>query len=198
MQKQDATTLIAEEVTIPSGMHLDGVNTPRFLTGRMLAIWNAKIKLQRFIMLVSGVTLTALVFTQVITRYFFSISLFGIEELATFTAVFLYFFGMSHGAWERGHISASLVELVLPAGRPQLAVEALASIITVILSGWMTVWSWDYLAFVIKRGTMSLETGIPMSWIVAVIPLCLALTTLYFLIEAVMRVQAVISGRALA
>lgn len=188
---------MAEEVTVASGMHPDGVNTPRFLTGRMLRLWNLKLKFQRLVLLLSGIMLTGLVFVQVITRYFFGISLFGIEELATFSAIFMYFFGMSHGAWERGHISASLVELVLPAGRPQLFVEALALVITVVLAGWMTTWTWDYLGFVIRRGTVSLETDIPMYWIVAVLPICMFLMTVYFLVEAGQRVHALISGRAL-
>jgi TRAP-type C4-dicarboxylate transport system permease small subunit len=190
MEQQDAKTLMSEAV-IP-----EIVNTPRFLKGRALAVWNASLQIQRLIMMLCGIALTGLVFTQVITRYFFSMSLFGIEELATFSAVILYFFGMSHGAWERGHITASLVELVLPKGRPQLAVAALAAVITMILSAWMTVWSWDYLQFVIRRGTVSLETDIPMSWIVSVIPLCLALTTFYFLIECAMRIDALIAGKA--
>lgn len=198
MKKEDANTLIAEEVSAAGGIHPDGVNTPSFLKGWPLSIWNAKIKLQRAIMILCGVGLTGLVFTQVITRYFFNMSLFGIEELATFTAVVLFFFGVSHGAWERGHISASLVELILPAGRPQLAVEAFASLLTLTLSGWMTLWTWDYLGFVIRRGTVSLETGIPMSWVVAVLPVCMALTTLYFLIECTMRIRAFVCGKALS
>ena len=198
MEQQDADTLIAEEVSAAGSFHPDGVNTPRFLKGFPLSVWNATIKLQRAIMILCGIALTGLVFTQVITRYFFSMSLFGIEELATFSAVFLYFFGISHGAWERGHISASLVELILPKGRPQLAVEVFASLLTVLLSAWMTVWTWDYLEFVIRRGTVSLETGIPMSWVVAVIPFCMALMTLYFLIECGMRIQALLTGKAMS
>lgn len=190
MKQQDETALSAD------GVISEVVNTPRFLKGRALTVWNASLKLQRLIMMLGGIALTGLVFTQVITRYFFSMSLFGIEELATFSAVILYFFGMSHGAWERGHISASLVELILPKGRPQLAIDALAVVITTILSGWMTLWSWNYLQFVIRRGTVSLETDIPMSWIVGVIPLCLGLTTFYFLIECVMRIDALIAGKA--
>lgn len=196
MKQRDAIPPIPAES--PAEPPSRGVNTPPILRGRALAAWNGLIKLQRLVMLVSGIALTALVFVQVVTRYFFSMSLFGIEELATFSAIILYFFGVSHGAWERGHISASLVELVLPAGRPQLAIEALAAIITTILSGWMTVWAWDYLDFVIKRGTVSLETGIPMAWVVAVMPMCMALMTMYFLAEAVMRLQATIAGKVSA
>lgn len=195
MTRPDANPLPLPTDPTAGDLPPSAVNTPAFLTGTPQRIWNGALVFQRFIMMICGIALTVLVFTQVITRYFFSISLFGIEELATFSAVFMYFFGISHAAWERGHISASLVELILPKGRPQLAVEAFASVLTMILSAWMTTWAWDYLQFVIRRGTVSLETGIPMSWIVVVIPFCMALMTLYLLVECGMRIQALISGK---
>ena len=44
-------------------------------------------------------------------------------------------------------------------------------------------WAWQYLAFTMRRGTMSLETGIPMAWVHGVMPAGLALMTLYFAVE---------------
>jgi TRAP-type C4-dicarboxylate transport system permease small subunit len=182
-------------LTAAEGEHPgQGVNTPPSLSGWPLRIWNGALGLQRLILLACGVLLTLLIAVQVVTRYLMGISIFGIEELASFVAVYLYFIGGAHGAWERGHISASLIELVLPEGRPRLAAQLLASLITVIVSGWMTVWAFQYLAFVIRRGTMSLEVGIPMSVVVVVIPLGLALMTLYFVAELAERVRALRDG----
>jgi TRAP-type C4-dicarboxylate transport system permease small subunit len=177
--QEDETTVA---LAVPGSIH-SGVNTPPFLSGAAMSLWNGKLKLQRFLLLVCGVVLTALIAIQVFTRYIMGISIFGIEELASFVAVYLYFIGASHGAWERGHISASLVELVVPEGRAREAIAIFASAITAILCGWMTVWAWQYLAFTIKRGTMSLETGIPMAWVHGVMPVCLTLMTLYFAVE---------------
>ncbi|TIO06428.1 TRAP transporter small permease subunit [Mesorhizobium sp.] len=177
--KDDETTVA---VAVPGSIH-SGINTPLFLSGTALSIWNAKLQLQRFLLLLCGAVLTVLITVQVFTRYVMSISLFGIEELASFVAVYLYFIGASHGAWERGHISASLVELVVPEGRTREAIAAFASLITLLLCGWMTLWAWQYLAFTLKRGTMSLETGIPMVWVHGVMPVCLTLMTVYFAVE---------------
>ncbi|HTV67674.1 MAG TPA: TRAP transporter small permease subunit [Rhizobiaceae bacterium] len=172
----------AVAVAVPGSIHA-GVNTPSFLSGKALALWNAKLRLQRFILLVCGVAVTALITVQVFTRYVMGISLFGIEELASFVAVYMYFIGASHGAWERGHISASLVDLVFREGRVRDGITLIASLITVILSGWMSVWAWQYLAFTIRRGTMSLEVGISMAWVHGVMPVGLSLMTLYFAVE---------------
>lgn len=185
----------AVSVAVPGSIHA-GVNTPPFLSGFALRLWNAKLKFQRFVLLACGVVLTGLISIQVFTRYVLGISIFGIEELASFVAVYLYFIGASHGAWERGHISASLVELVVPVGRVRDAIALLASIITVILSGWMSVWAWQYLAFTIKRGTMSLEVGISLAWVHGIMPVGLSLMTLYFAVELLENWNRLFKGSA--
>jgi TRAP-type C4-dicarboxylate transport system permease small subunit len=173
----------AESVAVPGGFHPGGVNTPSFLKGTALALWNAKLRLQRVVLLLCSALLTVLIAVQVFTRYVMGISLFGIEELASFIAVYMYFIGAAHGAWERGHISASLVDLVFAEGRVRAGIALVANFITVVLSAWMSVWAWQYLAFTIKRGTMSLETGISMVWIHGIMPVGLSLMTLYFAVE---------------
>jgi TRAP-type C4-dicarboxylate transport system permease small subunit len=196
MQDDDATIAAAASVAVPGSLHVDGVNTPAFLSGTALSIWNGKLKLQRFVLVVCSALLTILVFVQVFTRYIMGISLFGIEELASFVAVYLYFIGAAHGAWERGHISASLVDLIIPEGRARQGVATLASAFTVVLSAWMTVWAWQYLAFTIKRGTQSLEVGISMVWVHAVMPVGLSLMTLYFAVELFDHWNRLVKGTA--
>lgn len=173
----------AESVAVTGSFHPGGVNTPRYLEGLPLAAWNIKLGLQRLVLLLCGALLTILITVQVFTRYVLGISIFGIEELASFIAVYMYFIGASHGAWERGHISASLVDLVFGEGRVREAITLLANLITVILAAWMTVWAWQYLAFTIERGTMSLEVGISLVWVHGIMPVGLSLMTLYFAVE---------------
>src|SRR5690606_9664897 len=99
------------------------------------------VQLQRAILVAAGAAITILVMVQIITRYFFGFSIYGIEELATFVAVWLYFIGGSHGAWSREHISASLIDFLLSPGPLQQSLRIIASTITVIVSAWMTVWA---------------------------------------------------------
>lgn len=160
------------------------VNTPPWLGGIALTIWNAKLLGQRFLLVLTGAALTLLVTVQVFTRYVMGISILGIEELACFSAVWLYFLGSSHGAWERGHISASLVDIVAPSGRVNAGVKLLASLLTVIIAAWMTVWAWQYFAFSLRRGSTSPDTGIVLAWIHVIMPICLTLMTLYWTVEA--------------
>lgn len=197
MQNETETeTVAAGDRASPLAASPDTVNTPRFLRGGALTAWNWTLRLQRILLVVCGAALTLLIAVQVFTRYVLGISIFGIEELASFVAVYLYFLGASHGAWERGHISASLVDLVLPVGRARLALSVLAGLITVVLAGWMSLWAWQYLDYTIGRGTMSLETGLPMAWVYAIIPVGLSLMTLYFTVEFLERVRRLVLGPA--
>ena len=86
-------------------------------------------------------------------------------------------------AYERGHISASLVDLIVPGDRARQAIKTFTAALTVILAAWMTVWAISYFMLSLQRGPMSLELGIRMAWVHAAIPLGLILMTFYFAVE---------------
>lgn len=151
------------------------------------------IGLQRLIMVATGVVVTVLMTTQVLTRYVFGFSIYGIEELMSFFAVWLYFIGSAHGSWSRGQISASLLDVVLPFGRTQQAVRVLACAITTALTAAVTVWSVQYFMTSVRRNLMSLEVGIPMAWVNIIMPIGLALMTMYFLFECLEEI-AILRG----
>jgi TRAP-type transport system small permease protein len=146
-------------------------------------LWTAKLALQRFVLAATGALVTILIFVQVVTRYFLGESIFGIEEAASFLAIWLYFIGGAYGAYERGHISASLVDLIVPGDRAHQVIKVLTGALTVILSAWMMLWAIRYFIATLQRGTMSLELGIQMAWVHAAVPLGLILMTFYFAIE---------------
>jgi TRAP-type transport system small permease protein len=147
------------------------------------SLWTAKLAVQRFVLVATGTLVTILIFIQVVTRYFLGISIFGIEEAASFLAIWLYFVGGAYGAYERGHISASLVDLVVPGERTRRLIKVFTAALTVILTAWMTVWAIRYFIATVHRGTMSLELGIHMAWVHLAIPLGLVLMTFYFAVE---------------
>lgn len=153
-------------------------------------VWTGKLKLQRVVMVVTSAIFTLLVFYQVIVRYVFSASVFGIEEIATYAAVWLYFIGGAHAAHERGHISASLLDVLLPSGRAHEVIRVLTSALTVVLSAWMTWWSLALLNWTLTRGTTSLELGVNLAWVHTAMPVGLALMTLYFFVELLDHIRA--------
>lgn len=174
------------------------VNTPPGLPDWALTLWIWKLRLQRLVLVLLGTALVLMVFAGVVSRYLLNYSIFWIEEAVTYSALALYFVGAIHGTWERGHISAGLVEVIFAREWMHRALGVLASSLSAVLAGWMAVWAWDYLQFVIRRGTVSLEIGIPMSWVVAILPTSLALMCLYFIIETALKLRQLLVGRTRA
>lgn len=142
------------------------------------------IQIQRFILVVTGAIVTILMTVQIVTRYLFGFSFYGIEELMSFFAIWMYFIGSAHGSWARGQISASLLDVALPFGRAQQALRLLACVVTTVLCAWMAVWASQYFMQSIQRRLMSLEIGIPLSWVYVIMPIGLFLMAFYALVES--------------
>ena len=148
-------------------------------------LWHAKIALQRLLVALSGLIITVLIFVQVVSRYVFETAIFGIEEISCYVAVWLYFLGAAVGAEQRGHMSASLVTLVLHGETAQRAIRLLVCALSVLLCGWMTVWAYGLAKWTLQLGMMSTEINVPVGYAQLAIPVGLALMTLYFLFELI-------------
>lgn len=146
-------------------------------------LWRTKINIQRFIVAFCGVSLTVMVFIQVIARYVLNISVFGLEELATYVAVWFYFLGGAIGSEQRGHISASLVDVVVKSERIHLAIRVFTGTLSVALCAWMAWWGFEFASWSAQFNMMSMELRIPMSLVHVAVPVGLALMTLYLIHE---------------
>lgn len=153
-----------------------------------------KLRVQRALVAGSGAILTILVFVQVVTRYVFNIAIFGIEEVATYCAVWFYMLGAAIGAHERGHISASLVDLVVESERGQGIVKAFTALVGVLICAWMLAWSIEFIMQSYKMNRHSVELGMPLIYVHIAIPVGLALMTFYFLVELLEDVRFVMTG----
>lgn len=156
-------------------------NVLRVLKG----LWQMKLALQRLLVVLSGLAITILIFVQVVSRYVFHTAIFGVEVIACYVAVWLYFLGAAVGAEQRGHMSASLVELVLRGETAQRVIKALVCVLSVVLSGWMTMWAWSLAKWSLQLGMMSTEINVPVGYAQLAMPVGLALMTLYFFVELV-------------
>lgn len=154
------------------------------------ALWTAKLRLQRLVMFTVSMGFTILVALQVILRYFMDVPLYWVEETAVYLAVWLYFIGASYGAYARSHISASLMEVVLPAGRVRDAIAIVANLLTAGLSVWVCVWMFGYFSWSLERMPRSVTLDIAMFWVHAAGIVGLTLMTLYFFIELLERLLA--------
>ncbi|KIC40223.1 hypothetical protein RA27_15515 [Ruegeria sp. ANG-R] len=156
-------------------------------------IWVFTLKAQRFVMFVSSIAFTAAVFLQVVTRYLFNYSLFGIEEFASFAGIIMYFIGAAYATHERSHISASLVDTIFGEGRITAGVHTFTRFLAALLTIYILVALWDLLVFTERMNTKSTELRVPMIFIYGTMFVGLVLTAFYFLLETYDSLRATIS-----
>lgn len=147
------------------------------------ALWGVKLWLKKATLVITCALFTTIILIEIVFRYFLFLPLHGMEELATYLAIWTYFIGGAYGAYERSHISASLIEMLVKNSRIRLLVMILVNIITVVVALWMSVWAFDYLAWSIRLGPRSLELRTPLYWVHASMFVGLALMSFYFAIE---------------
>jgi TRAP-type C4-dicarboxylate transport system permease small subunit len=148
-------------------------------------LWKGLVYLQRWFLIIGGTLITALVFLEVMLRYVFASPLFGVEELITFVAMWLYFIGASYGAYERSHIRADLIQVWVTSPRWLAIISTMTSLITVVLAGIMARWSSIYFVFGIERAGTSPALRLPMVVAQSAVFVGAVLMTFYFFVELV-------------
>ena len=151
--------------------------------GRM--IWNGLLYFQKGFIIIAGCVVTVLIFIEVMLRYVFGSPLFGVEELITMIAMWMYFLGASYGAYERSHIKAELVHLWFKKPRSLAVINSIGSLITVALSLIMVSWSYPYFVWGIQEGEMSQALLLPMVLSQSAVFVGAILMSIYFIAELV-------------
>ncbi len=154
-------------------------------------VWRVKLWLKKATLVITCALFTIIILIEIVFRYFLFLPLHGMEELATYLAVWTYFIGGAYGAYERSHISASLIEMLVKSDRINLLIKVLANVITVVVAVWMSIWAFEYLAWSIRLGPRSLELRTPLYWVHASMFVGLALMSFYFAIELVENLRKV-------
>ena len=150
-----------------------------------LFVWNGLLFVQRGFIIIAGCVVAVLIFIEVMLRYVFGSPLFGVEEMVTLIAMWLYFLGASYGAYERSHIKAELVHLWFNTPRSLALVNSVASLITVVLSLIMVSWSYPYFIWGIKEGETSQALLLPMVLSQSAVFFGAILMSIYFVAELV-------------
>jgi TRAP-type C4-dicarboxylate transport system permease small subunit len=150
-----------------------------------LLAWNGLLFVQRGFIIIAGCVVAVLIFIEVMLRYVFGSPLFGVEEMVTLIAMWLYFLGASYGAYERSHIKAELVHLWFKTPRSLALINSVASLITVVLSLIMVSWSYPYFVWGIREGETSQALLLPMVLSQSAVFFGAILMSIYFVAELV-------------
>lgn len=148
-------------------------------------LWLFKLRLQRWVLFSTSIAFTLLVFIQVISRYIFDYSFFGIEEAASYLAIIMYFIGAAYGTNAKGHISAGLVDAFCQPGWLVDVAHIITRLISALLCAYLCWETWDLVQFNLQMDVRSVELRIPMAWIYSGMLVGMGLMTFYFFIEMI-------------
>lgn len=127
---------------------LKGIDT--FLSGSM-----------KTIIIIVTVMATFTMFLQVVARYVFEISISGLDELTGHTAVWLYLMGAAYGTYDRSHIKADMMHMFVKNEKILAVSRTLANIVAIVVSVYMTVWSYGYIKWSILKHEVTPTLQIP-------------------------------------
>ena len=143
-----------------------------------------KIKIFNDFVLIFLMTMIAmLIFVQVAFRYILHIPMHFVEETLTLAAVWLYLFGSVNASRNELHINARVLEIFIKEDKGIYFVRTLSSVLTIIVTGWLMYWSYDFFLYSLKRGKISQIIGYPMIIMESAMIICFILIFIYSIRE---------------
>jgi len=159
---------------------------------KILLISNKTIATSMRVVIISVIVIAiSTMFLQVITRYVFQISVSGLDELAGHTAVWLYMMGAAYGAFDRSHIKASVLHLLVKNKKVLAIVDAFSVAVAVVVAGFMTVWSYGYVEWSIRKHEVTPTLQLPTVIFQVAIFVGAALMVIYFSAELVSKIRSI-------
>lgn len=107
---------------------------------------------------IGGLFLTVsvcIVVVEIIGRNFFSVSIIGADEIASFAVIWSVFFTASIGVKKNIHVRIDVLLMILPATAARL-VDALGTLAALIFTGYLTYSGWALLQESIMLGEMTM------------------------------------------
>lgn len=160
-------------------------------------LWAFLLKFQRLIMLVAIVVTATAIMIEVVMRYLFDSSIVGMQELAAYSALWLYFSGAAYGTYSRTHITAELTHLIFKNPRQQLFLKFLTNLISFGLLAYIIPWGWRYFVWGITKREQSSSTFLGSTYDIvffqSAIFYGIVLMAFYFLIETIQCLRAIVT-----
>lgn len=139
------------------------------------------------IILITIVVVTSMAL-QVCGRYFLPLPFHGLDEFTGHTAVWFYMLGAAYAALKSDHIRADMLEIFRIPTKAQYYISLLASLVSIVISGFMIVWSYNYVKWSISRHEVTPSLHIPTVYFQAAILVGAILLFVFFIKELVNRI----------
>lgn len=139
----------------------------------------------RSMMLLAGLGLAVLMFSQVIMRYVLESPFTGIEEASILLAVWVYFLGMGYATREREHIHGGIVSLIVKDPYKVGVIRFIGSLTCMIAAIVFGYFACKYALKELDRGRLSVNLRWPRGLWSASMIVGFAMMVGYFLLETI-------------
>ncbi len=157
-------------------------------------LYDGFANLQKVFLFVVMSLLAVAMMGQILTRYLFGHALFGLESFIGYSEVWVYFIGASYGSYERSHIKAEFVEVIVTSPRGRNLIRAFAGVVSVVMSIIFASWSYEYCAESLIKGETTPTLGVPMILFQAPLLIGAILMIFYFAVEALEYIRRAVAN----
>ncbi len=117
--------------------------------------------LLRFIMISSAISLSLLMFFQVILRYMFDSPFTGIEEVALLLGVWVYFSGMAYATKTKEHITGGVIHLIVTNPKFIELIKLFGYLVSLSALMFFSYLAMEYVMKIYDRGRLSTNLAWP-------------------------------------
>ena len=139
--------------------------------------------LQKAILIIVSIFVICDLFIVVVARYIFNTSIVGLEELTGHSAVWLYMIGASYGSYERSHIKAEFIHLIVKNDRAVMILRSVAMAVAVVVACYLVKWSAGYVYWSVTKHEITPTLQIPTVIFQMPILVSSILMAVYFFVE---------------
>jgi len=119
------------------------------------------VKLQKIFLFYLFSLLVLAMFLELIVRFFFKQSIFGLSDFIGFSSVWLYAIGASFASYERSHIKAEFINVFVKSNRIRNFARCLSAVISALMSAVFTKWSFDLCVYSVSIGEVTQAYPVP-------------------------------------
>ena len=131
---------------------------------RLVAVESVFERLLYFFIIVFGLCLAVLMFTQVVLRYVFASPFVGIEELSLLFGAWFYFLGVAYVTRNGEHIHGGILTMVVKTQNTVRAVRLVMTLLSIAACAVFGYYAIRYALFEINTGRLSSYMRWPKGW----------------------------------
>lgn len=157
--------------------------------------WRLLVSIQEWMLIFLGIATTAIVAATCILSSFLNINFPGNEELLIIVVFYLYMIGCAYGAYEKSHITAEIMDVVLKDGIVKETLKLIRWVLTLALGIVFMFWALALVQWSIENGLKTLVFRLPIALGQASILIGLLLTNFYNFVHTYEFAKSYISNR---